>query len=176
MEDLHHIITECAANNRQAQEKLYYRFYPALMLLCKRFFADDHTALEVLNDGMMKVFRKINTYQSDKGDLFNWIYTIIRNTALDKLKLSGLPVIVDLNGSSEFDAGENIFQALEWEDIYKLLDKLPPATRAVCTLFYLEGYSINDAAEQLGLTAGTVKWHLHEGRKKLKPVLEKYFL
>jgi len=145
------------------------------MLMCKRFFADDHTALEVLNDGMIKVFKKIGTYQPDKGDFFNWIYTIIRNTALDKLKLSGMPVIVDLNGSSEFDTKENPFQSLEGQDIYKLLDKLPPATRAVCTLFYLEGYSVNDAAEQLDITAGTVKWHLHEGRKKLKPILEKYY-
>ena len=145
------------------------------MLLCKRFFADDHTALEVLNDGMIKVFKKIGAYRSDKGDFFNWMYTIIRNTALDKLKLSGMPVIVDLNGSAEFDTSENPFQTLEWKDIYKLLDKLPPATRAVCSLFYLEGYSVNDAAAQLNLTAGTVKWHLHEGRKKLKPVLEKYY-
>ena len=175
MEDLHQLIKECAANNRLSQEKLYYRFYPALMLMCKRFFADDHTALEALNDGMIKVFKKINAYQPEKGEFFNWIYTVVRNTALDKLKLSAIPVIVELNGSAEFDTNENPFQALEWQDIYTLLDKLPPATRAVCALFYLEGYSVNDAAEHLNLTAGTVKWHLHEGRKKLKPELQKYY-
>jgi len=145
------------------------------MLLCKRFFTDDHTALEVLNDGMIKVFKKINTYKPEKGDFFNWMYTVVRNTALDKLKLSGIPVVADLNGSSVFDPAENPFQSLEWKDIYMLLDKLPPSTRAVCALFYLEGYLINEISEQLSLTAGTVKWHLHEGRKKLKPVLEKYY-
>jgi len=145
------------------------------MLLCKRFFTDDHTALEVLNDGMMKVFKKINAYNSGKGDFFNWIYTVVRNTALDKLKLSGMPAVAELNGSGRFDPTENPFQSLEWKDVYMLLDKLPPATRAVCALFYLEGYSIKEISEQLDLTAGTVKWHLHEGRKKLKPVLEKYY-
>ena len=145
------------------------------MLLCKRFFADDHTALEVLNDGMIKVFKKIDTYHPGKGDFFSWIYTVIRNTALDRLKLSGIPVITDLNGASGFDPNDNPFQVLEWKDIYILLDELPPATRAVCTLFYIEGYSVIDAAKELDLTAGTIKWHLHEGRKKLKPVLEKYY-
>src|SRR6185436_6138592 len=92
------LIQECAANNRLAQEKLYYRFYPALMLLCKRFIADDHQALEVLNDGMMKVYRNISSFDSGKGELFNWIYTVIRNTALDKLKLVMQPAPKELNG------------------------------------------------------------------------------
>lgn len=168
------LIQECAANNRLAQEKLYYRFYPALMLLCKRFFADDHQALEVLNDGMMKVYRNISSFDNNKGELFNWIYTVIRNTALDKLKLVMQPAPKELNGIAEKYEDRTI-PNLEWKDIYKLLDNLPPATRAVCSLFYIEGFSIKDISEALAISQGTVKWHLSETRKKLKPVFEKYF-
>lgn len=175
MDDQYQIIQECAANNRLGQEKLYRRVYPALIFLCKRFFADDHAALEAVNDGMMKVYKNIGMYDPKKGDLFNWIYTIVRNTALDKLKLSRWPAPIELEGETDAVYSENPLRTLEDKDIFKLLDNLAPATRVVCSLFYLEGFSIKDISNKLELSSGTVKWHLSETRKKLKPVLEKYY-
>jgi RNA polymerase sigma-70 factor (ECF subfamily) len=64
---------------------------------------------------------------------------------------------------------------LEGKDLYLLLDRLSPATRVICGLFYLEGYSIKDIAEQLTISGGTVKWHLSESRKKLRSILERHF-
>ncbi len=162
------------ANNRQGQELLYRRVYPALMLLCKRFFADEHIALEVLNDGMLKVYRQIGNYDIRKGDLFNWIYTIVRNTALDKLKLSRWSV-AELQNDDAFPSDENPLKSLEEREFYKLLDLLSPATRAVCSLYYVEGFKIKEIAERLDISQGTVKWHLSETRKQLKPHLTNYF-
>ena len=156
--------------------KLYRKFYPALMLLCKRFFKDDHEALEVLNDGMMKVYKNIRAYDHSKGEFFNWVYTVVRNTALDKLKRSKIPMAVSIDNSKEPGNEPDPLQSLEWKDVYKLLDCLPPATRAICSLFYLEGFSVKDVSESLEISLGTVKWHLSETRKKLKPVLAKHFL
>jgi RNA polymerase sigma factor (sigma-70 family) len=175
LEDLYETIRQCAANNRVGQEKLYRKFYPAMMLLCKRFFADDHVAMETVNDGMMKVYRNIGSYDPGKGDFFNWVYTIVRNAALDKLKLNKWPRASPLNGIAEQSYTDNPLKTLEEKDIYFLLDTLAPGTRAVCSLFYLEGFPIKDICEQLEISAGTVKWHLSETRKKLKPVLEKYY-
>jgi RNA polymerase sigma factor (sigma-70 family) len=175
LEDLQQLIQECAANNRLSQEKLYRKFYPPLMLLCKRFFRDDHEALEVLNDGMLKLYKNIHTYDVGKGSFFNWAYTIVRNTALDKLKLVKIPAAIELNGISKTHSEQNALQSLEWKDIHKLLDELPPATRGICVLYYLEGFSIMDICGKLGLSAGTIKWHLSETRKKLNPVLKRHF-
>lgn len=69
----------------------------------------------------------------------------------------------------------NPLDGLEWKDIYKLLDALQPATRAVCSLFYLEGFSVKDISRQMDISDGTVKWHLSEARKKLRPVLKNYY-
>jgi RNA polymerase sigma factor (sigma-70 family) len=176
LDELNQLINGAASGDRKSQEKLYRKFYPALILLCKRFFASDHDALETLNDGMLKVFKNLGAYDITKGEFFNWVYTVVRNTALDKLKLAPLPEMRELNGSNEISIEENPLKTLEWKDIYKLLDALAPATRVVCSLYYLEGFSILAISEQLGLSAGTVKWHLSETRKKLKPVFEKYYL
>lgn len=55
-----------------------------------------------------------------------------------------------------------------FEDVHLNLDKLPPATRAVCTLHYLEGFSIREISDQLKLSDGTIKWHLSESRNRLR--------
>jgi RNA polymerase sigma factor (sigma-70 family) len=174
LEPLDQLIRECAANDRLSQEKLYRRFYPVLFLLCKRFFHDDHQALEALNDGMLKVFKNIAGYAPEKGAFFNWMYTIVRNTAIDKCKHGGPVQSEELKDNTPCVITGNPFHSLEWKDIYTLLDTLTPATRVVCNLFYLEEFRIRDIAECLQLSVGTVKWHLSEARKRLKPVLEKY--
>ena len=177
MDDLQQLINDCAANNRLSQEKLYRRLYPALFLLCKRFFSDNHQALETLNDGMLKVYKQLQQYDGGKGSFFNWMYTIIRNTALDKLKSKSIFTIqiVDENTLHIAHPEDNPLQLLEHQDVYILLDALPPATRVICTLFYLDGFTIKDICNQLQVSSGTVKWHLSETRKKLKPFLKAYY-
>lgn len=156
---------------------MYKQFYVPLYCLCRRIFQNDHEAIESVNDGMLKVFASIGSYREDKGKFFNWVYTIVRNTALDKLRATvpfpeQFDMLADL---PETDPGYNPLRALEWKDMYALLDQLSPATRVVCSLFYMEGYSIKDIAGQLGISTGTVKWHLSESRKKLKVIMEGYF-
>ncbi len=175
MNELQQLIANCAANDRLSQEKLYQKFYPALIVLCKRFFADNHQALEVVNDGMLKVFRRIGEYDASRGDLFNWIYTVVRNTALDKLKLNRIPSAISLEEAELPGPKENPFNRLEWKDVLVLLDNLPPATRAICVLYYLEGFSIAEISGQLSVSTGTIKWHLNETRNRLKPVFKKHF-
>lgn len=177
MQNLNEIIQLCVSNDRLAQEKFYRHFYPSMFCLCKKFFRDDHAALEAVNDGMIKVFLHLPDYKSEKGAIFNWVYTIVRNTALDKLKVAiKIPVVdraVD-EYETEYITG-NILQHLEWKDIYSYLDHLPPATRLVFSLFYLESYTIPLIAEKLQISIGTVKWHLSESRKIMQPILKKHF-
>jgi RNA polymerase sigma-70 factor (ECF subfamily) len=153
LNELQQLINDCAANDRLSQEKLYRKFFPALIVMCKRFFADNHQAMEVVNDGMLKVFKRISEYDSSKGDFFNWAYTIVRNTALDKLKLTRIPAALPVDA----------------------IDNLPPATRAIGSFFYLEGLSIAEISQHLAISPGTVKWHLNETRNRLKPVFKKHF-
>jgi RNA polymerase sigma factor (sigma-70 family) len=175
LEDLEQLIRECAGNNRRSQEKLYHKFYPALFLLCRKFFRENDEAMEALNDGMVLVFKHIGKYDHGKGEFFNWVYTIVRNAALDKLKKRRWPAYQELNDFTP-DRSDPGWSKLEWKDIYKLLDILPPATRVVCCLYYLEEFSIPEISEKLQLRSGTVKWHLSETRNKLRPILAQYYL
>lgn len=143
--------------------------------MCRRFFRHDHEAIEAVNDGMLKVFLHIGSYKSEKGRFFNWVYTVVRRAALDKFKKSGALVFPAAEQEDDFpDPGADPLADLEKKDVYVFLDALSPATRVVCNLFYLEGYSIQDVAGLLGISPGTVKWHLNAARKRLRSIFERY--
>lgn len=175
MDDLNAIIQNCIRNDRLSQEKLYRHMYPSMFCMCKKFFQDEHVALEAVNDGMMKVFKALPGYKYNQGSFFNWVYTIVRNAAVDKLRVTVKATIGNVDEYDETDNTRSILQNLEWKDIYQFLDCLPPATRLVFSLFYLEQYKIPEIASQLQISTGTVKWHLTESRRIMKPVLTSYF-
>jgi RNA polymerase sigma factor (sigma-70 family) len=179
-EELEHLIRGCARNDRASQEELYKQLYVPLFCHCRRYFQHDHEAIESVNDGMLKVFEKIGAYRPEKGKFFNWVYTIVRNTALDKFRSSvSIPRPADPGEIAEAvvveEPGSNPGIWLEDKDVYVLLDRLGPASRVIFGLFYIEGYSIREIADELAISGGTVKWHLSDSRKKLRSVLEKYF-
>ena len=174
VEDLHDIIEGCKRNDRLSQEKLYRQFYPGLYALCKKFFTNHHDALTALNDGMLNVFKNIGQYDPAKGELFNWAYTIVRNAAITHLNhRKMLQPVAGITEQMEQTLYYSPFKELEWNDVYLYLDKLPPATRAVCALHYIEGFAIREISERLSLSEGTIKWHLSESRERLKMLFSK---
>lgn len=167
------ILEGCKRYDRKSQEKLYRQFYPALFALCKKFFDENHDVLTALNNGMMKVFKNINQYDTSKGELFNWIYTVVRNAALTLLRDKKTIITSEINDNIPEVLNCKPFEKSEWKDIYIYLSKLPPTTRAVCSLFYMEGFSIKEIGTSLEMKEGTIKWHLSESRNKLKTIFEK---
>ncbi|MOA27985.1 RNA polymerase sigma factor SigM [compost metagenome] len=153
---------------------MYHQFYPGLFALCRKFFDDEHDILTALNNGMLNVFKNINQFDSSKGELFSWAYTIVRNSALTHLRNNSKQVVTtEITEQIENAASHNPFKELEWKDIYFILGKLPPSTRVVCTLFYMEDFKIREIAAEMQLSEGTVKWHLNEGRNIFKKSLTK---
>ncbi len=60
----------------------------------------------------------------------------------------------------------------EKSDLYYAMMKLPQKYRTVIHLHYYEGYSVEETAKIVGVSAGTVKSQLHRGRGMLKEIME----
>ncbi|WP_229238823.1 RNA polymerase sigma factor [Dyadobacter sp. Leaf189] len=176
LNSLDQILAGCRRRDRQSQEQLYRRFYPVLFALCKNFFDEKHDVLTALNNGMMKVFQNIDQYDAAKGELFNWIYTAVRNAALTLLRNRKTQQFDydEIDDRMGFESADNPLETLSANDIQIYLAQLPVATRRICGLFYLEGFSVKEISEALAISTGTVKWHLSESRTRLKKILEKY--
>jgi RNA polymerase sigma-70 factor (ECF subfamily) len=64
--------------------------------------------------------------------------------------------------------------AVEWSDgadVDDLLAELPRQQRLAIALFYVEGLTVAEVADALRLSEGAVKFHLHQGRERLRTVV-----
>ncbi len=168
-EELHILLKGCIKYDRLSQEKLYRQFYPALFVLCNKFFDDEQDIITALNNGMMKVFNNIEKFDNQKGDLSGWIYVVVRNAAISHVREKNKQMVTqEISAELQIESSQNPFKDASSETVIRFLNTLSVTTRAVFNLFYIEGFLIKEIAVNLDMKEGTVKWHLNEGRNKLK--------
>jgi len=168
-DELNILIKGCIKYDRLSQERLYRQFYPELFVLCCKFFDDEHDILTALNNGMLQVFNNIEKYDDSKGDLIGWVYIIVRNAAITLVRnKKSKPTTKELTADLQVETSINPFKDAPSELVIKYLQSLSTTTRAVFNLFYVESYLIREIAIDLDMKEGTVKWHLNDGRNKLK--------
>jgi len=167
------VIKGCIKNDRKAQEQLYKRFYHAMMALCVRYAKNSEDALEMLNDGFLKVFRNIGSYQPEKASFYTWIRTIIIHTAIDFLrKQQGHPETREPgDGIEEPSIDNEALTRLSGEEMLKMIRQLPAATGTVFNLYAVDGFTHREIGTLLGISEGTSRWHLSEARKQLKTII-----
>src|SRR3990170_8175177 len=79
------IIIGCLQNNPSAQRELYNRFSPKMLSVCYRYAQSREDAEDMLQEGFIKVFTQIHTFQN-KGAFEGWIRRIIVHTCINFLK------------------------------------------------------------------------------------------
>jgi len=115
-------------------------------------------AEEVLQESFIKVFEKLNQWKGD-GPLGGWIRTIVVNTALTRIK-NNKKFRFDKNiddAVSLSDNGEDQLEALQAEDLMKLISQMPDGYKAVFNLFVVEGYGHKEIADLMGISESTSK-------------------
>jgi len=80
------LIKGCILNDRRMQELLYKQYCSSLMVLCKSYAKNDEDAVEILQDGFLKTFQQIESYDASKASLYTWMRTIMVRTAIDFLR------------------------------------------------------------------------------------------
>jgi RNA polymerase sigma-70 factor (ECF subfamily) len=168
------LVKGCVANNRFYQEMLFRRYFPAMMRMCMRYTDDRDVAMEIVNAGFLRVFKKIETF-AFKGSLEGWIRRLVFHSLSDYFRNQNQPVYFLDVEDRDAPVREASTNNLYWEDIIKLVDMLPDATRQVFYLYAIEGYSHVEIGEQMHISDGTSKWHLSVARKKLQELIKTYY-
>ena len=172
-QDIDTIISGCKNGNRKAQEQLYKNFYKAMMTLCLRYTKNETDAVEVLNNGFLKVFRNIQRYEPAKASLYTWIRTVVINSCLDFIKIkNSIEQHKELNEASDINIPAEVISKMKATELLILVRQLPPATQAVFNLYVIEGYNHKEIGGLLNISEGTSKWHLSEGRKSLQQMIQ----
>jgi RNA polymerase sigma factor (sigma-70 family) len=182
-DNLKGIIEGCIANNRRSQEQLFKLFYGKMLPVCLRYIPDRDSAQEVLQEGFIKVFEKLEAFDH-KGSFEGWIRRIIANTAIDAIRKSKKnPFLTDDDNDFKLGASDPMIEAEEIEltDIkaqfaMEAIQLLSPAYRTVFSMFVLEDYSHKEISEILGISEGTSKSNLAKAKMNLQRIINEKFI
>ena len=167
----HELIQGCIRNDRRSQEQLYKRYFHTMMTMCIKYTRDEDKALLILNDGFLKVFQKIGTFRSE-GSFEGWIRRLIYHTMADFYKKEKSYIrFIQFEPTDEKSMPASQSDMLEFEDLVRLLDRIPDRSAEVFKLFAIEGYSHEEIGEKMSISEGTSKWHLSNARERLRLML-----
>ena len=170
--DISIIISTCKNKNRAGQKKLYELFFNYGMGIALRYAKDRSEAQAILNDSFFKVFDKIHQY--DQSCEFKpWFRKILVNTALDYQRQSkrwDRKLGIIQRAEQNYNQG---WEHLNYEDVLKHIQLLPPAYRLVFNLFAIEGLKHQEIADKLDISVGSSKSNYAKARKKLQTSLAK---
>lgn len=168
------LVKGCQKHNRLAQKYLYQKYFGKVLGIAMRYAGNREEAIDVLNQSFLKVFQNIKTYES-QGKLQAWIASIVFRTSIDYVRQQAkYKQVMNFNLEVEMTTSNEAIDNLEVADLYKLIQKLAPATRSVFSLYVVEGYKHREIAELLNISVGTSKWHLATARKQLQELLRSH--
>ena len=161
-------IKGCIRNDRRTQEVLYKQYCGSMLIICRSYAKNEQDAIEVLQDGFLKIFQQIDRYDSTKASIYTWMRTIMVRTAIDFLrKQNKRQVAIEWKEEHDPAIDAEALERMSAQQILSLLQLLPATTRAVFNLYITEGYNHREIGEVLNISEGTSKWHLSEARKYL---------
>lgn len=176
------------AGDRSEFARLVETYSDRIYRLALKILNDPQDAEDVLQDTFIKVLRALPSFEG-RSSLSTWLYRIAVNEAL-MLVRKRRPEAVSVE--MEQDDGEGDTEPVEIVDwccmpegdllsaeargfLDKAIQSLTPALRAVFVLRDIEGLSVKEAADTLGLTEAAIKTRLLRARLKLREALSVYY-
>ena len=162
------LVKGCTLNDRRVQELLYKQYCSSMMVLCKSYAKNEEDAIEVLQDGFLKIFQQIDRYDASRSSIYTWMRTIMIRTAIDFLrKQNRKNVAVEWKEEHDPAIEAEALERMSAQQIQCMLQHLSATTRVVFNLYITEGYNHREIGELMKISEGTSKWHLSEARKYL---------
>ena len=160
--------------DRRSQKAIYDLLSAKMFAVCLRYMGDRDVAEDILQDGFVTLFSKLDSYSGD-GSFEGWARKIFVNTALMSLRKKDV-----LKQSEDVDTAWNVLsedptpiQKITYDELLDCIAELPPGFRTVFNMYVVEGYSHKEIAEELGISETTSRSQLLRARAMLQGKIKK---
>jgi RNA polymerase sigma-70 factor (ECF subfamily) len=160
----------------QAFEQIFRAYYGKLCSFALRYVRTRENAEDVVHDVLFAIWRERATYEI-RGTLRSYLYTAVRNRALDHLKREG----VELRWREEAEltmeafpapggtaADEELVAAELSAIVQEAIDALPPRYRQAYVLRRQHGLSYAEIASIMNITVKTVEVQIGQALKRIR--------
>ena len=186
------LVQRTLSGHRAAFDELIRRYQRQAVAVSYRLLGNSHDALEVSQDAFLKAFASLASLE--KPEAFGgWLMRIVSNLSLNyrrsRKTRSQLP-LDDLLGPTDAQptevAGGSDWMAQSGDPVHRLeseemgrrlqqaLAQLPEKQRLAIVMFTIDEMPQKQVAEALNCSVEAVKWHVFQGRKKLKELLKEH--
>ena len=156
------------------QEELYRRFSPRMDAVCLRYAGMAEEAQDILQEGFIKIFKKLSTYRGD-GSFEGWIRRIFVNTAIEHFRRKKYLQPVTEKEENTLEGNYlSVLDDLAERDIMALVQQLSPGYRTVFNMYVVEGYTHKEIGDALGISEGTSKSQLSRAKVILQEMVKKF--
>ncbi|MEO1712347.1 MAG: RNA polymerase sigma factor [Bacteroidota bacterium] len=171
------IIERILSGDQKAMQTLYQRHERVWFRLCLRYARNRSDAQDILQEGLIQIFRDLHQFDDDRGAFSNWSNRVLVNAALRYLRkyqwqnsFDDLEII-----RQEPVLNESAIDQLSAHELTQLIQQLPTGYRVVFNMYVMEGYNHREIAETLNISEGTSKSQLHKAKKLLRQQIESLF-
>ena len=176
-DNLDELLTRVADRDREAFRAIFDHFAPRLKAYIIGQGSDPQVAEEVVQETMVKIWRKAEQFDPARAAASTWIFTIARNMRIDHLRKLNRPE-PDMNDPAFVPApeplpSENLSNAQDAKLLHIAIEKLPKEQQDVLRAAYFEEKSHPEIAHALCIPLGTVKSRVRLALKNIRVALGK---
>jgi RNA polymerase sigma-70 factor (ECF subfamily) len=170
LSDEKQLIAGCKEGKAWAQKEIFERYASVMLSVCVRYVTDRETAKDLLQEGFIKLYTKIDTY-SGAGSFEGWIRRIFVTTALEYLRQkNALNQSVNIEDYSNLiaDTDPTVLENISANDLMECIAGLPDGYRTVFNLYAIEGYTHAEIGDMLAINESTSRSQFMRARNILQ--------
>ena len=166
------ILKGCLKKEAAAQRELYNRYSPKMLAVCYRFAHNREDAEDMLQEGFIKVYSQVHTFES-RGAFEGWIRRIIVHTCINILKKNKkFNESVDIIHATGVQVREeSVPSIIQAKQVVECIRLLPIGYRTVLNLYALEGYNHREIAGMLDIEESTSRSQYTRAKAMLEEIL-----
>jgi len=174
LKNIQEIIVGCQKEQPHYQKALVEKYADLLYTICVRYLKDRQVAKDILQECLMRIFKAIHSYDSNRGSFEAWIKTITIRHCLKQLdKKSLLLVAMDDKVVNELADNPEVYDSIANKELLAVISELPEGYRQVFNLSVLDGYSHKEIGNMLGLKEASARSRLSRAKAILRLELNK---
>lgn len=177
MEDIK-LIKKCQAGDREAFNELISKYHPYIYKFLIKVSKDENLAQDLTQETFIKIIRNIEKFDVHGNARFStYIVAIARNVYIDYIRKEK-KLLPDnclnenfITGDSWESTEEIVIDKMYNEEIISNLEKLTEEQKLAIRMKYIEGLTLKEIGNALGVEPKTIKSRIHNGIIKLRKIL-----